>query len=83
MKNLKVIVISVIVLAIVGSAFAFNAKKIGRFCVSIDLYSTACNIVLNNAKTVVGIPNHYYIVNWNGAACNGVTCTTSAHFEPD
>jgi hypothetical protein len=83
MKKLKMIVTSVVVLAVIGSAFAFNAKKIGKFCISIDLFSKLCNITLNNAKRVVGTENHYYVVNWDGVTCNGQTCTTSALLMPN
>jgi hypothetical protein len=87
MKKLKMIVTSVVVLAIVGSAFAFNAKKIGKFCYSVDINTTSCTLV--NAipsKRVPGTNNHYYVVNWDGVACSSsapVTCTTSAFFTAD
>jgi len=81
MKKLKMIVTSLIVLAIVGSAFAFNAKKIGTFCGSGSLTSTSCNIVMGGLRRVIGPRNSYYVVDWDGASCSGQTCTTSAHFE--
>ena len=86
MKKLKMIVTSVVVLAIVGSAFAFNTKKFGVFCLSGDINSTSCNTVNTTPlKRVSGINNRYYIVDWDGSSgtCNGATCTTSAHFELD
>ena len=74
------IVTSVIVLAIVGSAFAFNGKKIGKFCTSVDLSSQMCNALLFNSKRGGMIRTAYYVVDWDGNVCNGQTCTTSANF---
>jgi len=87
MKKLKMIVTSVVVLAIVGSAFAFNAKKIGKFCTSGGT-STTCNTILNNSKRIAGTANIYYVVDWDGAACSTAAtdthvCTTSAKFGVD
>jgi hypothetical protein len=88
MKKLKMIVTSVVVLAIVGSAFAFNAKKIGKFCTSGGT-STTCNTpTLPNQKRVTGTPNVYYVVDWDGAKCSTAAadthiCTTSALFNQD
>jgi len=83
MKKLKMIVTSVIVLAIVGSAFAFNAKKKNIFCTSGGT-STTCNTITtgNTLKRDGGVANVYYVVDWDGGACNQ-TCTTSAHFSLD
>ena len=86
MKKLKMIVASVIVLAIVGSAFSFNAKKLGRFCVSANINSTSCNIIFTGFKRVPGTADHYYISDWDGVACSfsaPQTCTTSAKFVED
>jgi hypothetical protein len=83
MKKLKMIVTSVVVLAIVGSAFAFNAKKIGKFCVSTN-GDTTCDGTFNNSKRVSGTNNAKYIVDWDGVSCTGLTtCTVDAHFEVD
>jgi len=88
MKKLKMIVTFVIVLAIVGSAFAFNAKtKIGRYCTSGGT-STTCNTILNNSKRITGTPNVYYVVGWDGFACGTAAtdthvCTTSSKFGVD
>jgi hypothetical protein len=86
MKKLKKIVTSVIVLTIVGSAFAFNAKKIGKFCTSGGT-STTCNTVnVISLKRVSGTPTTYYIVDWDGSLCDGThthVCTTSALFQTD
>jgi hypothetical protein len=80
MKKLKMIVTSVIVLAIVGSAFAFNAKKIGKFCTSGSLNSTTCSTVSGPLMRINGTHTAYYVVDWDGAVCNGQTCTASAEF---
>jgi hypothetical protein len=88
MKKLKMIVTSVIVLAIVGSAFAFNAKKIGKFCTSTGT-STTCNTPSTpNQKRITGAPTVYYVVDWDGAKCGTAVadthvCTTSALFSAD
>ena len=85
MKKLKMIVTSVVVLAIVGSAFAFNAKKISAFCTSGTLTSTkTCSQITQiPTKRDSGTPNAYYIVDWDGTTCNGQSCTVSAHFVQD
>jgi hypothetical protein len=82
MKKLKMIVTSVVVLAIVGSAFAFNAQKKALFCTSVDLNHQTCGTITPGAtqKRISGTGNAYYIVDWNGVACNGAACTTSALF---
>jgi hypothetical protein len=88
MKKLKMIVTSVIVLAIVGSAFAFNAKKANKFCTSVNLNSTSCSTITGSTllKRVAGTGTVYYVVDWDGAGCtsgSAITCTTSAVFAND
>ena len=83
MKKLKMIVTSVIVLAIVGSAYAFNAKKIGKFCVSED-GDNICDGVLNNSKRSTSGFLYKYIEDWDGVSCAGRTiCSTNALFKQD
>jgi uncharacterized membrane protein len=79
MKKLRMIVTSVIVLAIVGSAFAFKVKA-GAFCV---LTSTAsgdvCTAIKTNFRTTtVNDPglNYKYFQNWDGDA---TACTTTTN----
>ena len=84
MKKLRLIVTSVVVLAIVASAFAFNAKKIGKFCYSTT-FAGACEPSGSNQKRVAegtaGSTKKYYVVNWDGAACTtGSGCTEPAGF---
>jgi hypothetical protein len=83
MKRLGMIVTAVIVLAIVGSAFAFNAKKLAKFCVSNDVDST-CDQILDNSKVITGTANFKYIPGWSGSACTGqTTCTTLVRLVHD
>jgi cell division septal protein FtsQ len=83
MKKLRMIVTSVIVLAIVSSAFAFNAKKLAKFCVSNDS-DTTCDQILDNSKRITGTANFKYIADWDGAACTSqTTCTTSVDLVHD
>ena len=71
---------SVAVLAIVGSAFVLNVKKFALFCTSGSLNSTSCDKVADLVKKGNCAGNAYYVVDWDGAVCNGQTCTTSACF---
>ena len=90
MKKLKMIVTSVIVLAIVGSAFAFNAQKKAKFCTSGGT-STTCNTIstfLLKRVLTNPTPNVYYVVDWDGVACSTASsdthiCTVSAEFTTD
>ena len=86
MKKLRMIVTSVIVLAIIGSAFAFNARRVAVVC-----YSTLGNSTCD--KTIAGVfinPNspiifHYYL-DWSGKVteCTGSHCgTTTGISTPD
>jgi hypothetical protein len=76
MNKLRMIVTSVIVLAIVGSAFAFTEKRAGAFCVSNQGANLNC-FVITDCKIVDGIPNFWYQQNWNSvpAGCPG-NCLT-------
>jgi hypothetical protein len=80
MKKLRMFVTSVIVLAIVGSAFAFNAKKLATFCVDTQSPFTNCDATTANKKIdpIGGSTIHYY-ANWDGAAatCTGNNCTST------
>jgi hypothetical protein len=87
MKKLRMIVTSVVVLAIVGSAFAFNAKKIGKFCYS-SVYDGDCQASTTNQKRVAvgteGSLKKYYVVDWDGAECLTTSaCTVSSGFIVD
>lgn len=78
MKKLRMIVKSVIVLAIVGSAFAFKIKA-GAFCV-LDAAATGshCTTFITGKRTVSvgGIP-YKYAQFWDG---NKTTCTAANNF---
>lgn len=82
MKKFKMIAASVVVLAIVGSAFAFKAKKEGTFCTS-PTTTNACNVVKDNVKRVTsGGTAYLYYAAWDGdpATCVGTNnCTTSVN----
>ena len=70
------IVTSVIVLAIVGSAFAFNAKKVAVFCKDTSIPTdNICDATVSGLKIDPnnGSSIHYY-ANWDGALA---TCTAA------
>lgn len=80
MKKLRMIVTAVTVLAIVGGAFAFKTKGVGRFCVlDPNAAGTNCTTYLAaNQKTTTdaaGILWKYY-PSFDG---NPVTCTTTSN----
>jgi hypothetical protein len=81
MKKLRMIVTSVIVLAIVGSAFAFNAKKVASFCIdtSSPLDGTCDVIKLNYFIDPTSLTTFHYYNGWSGktSACAGNTHCTS------
>jgi len=85
MKKLRMIVTSVVVLAIVGSAFAFNSKKLLSICYSTAGTST-CNATLSGVKidTDFGTTRHYYN-GWDGTAskCTGTNCGFTQKFSAD
>jgi hypothetical protein len=75
MKKLRMIVTSVIVLAIVGSALAFNAKKIAVFCYSTLGTSTCDKTFTGKAFSNSGTTFHYY-QGWSGLASE---CTVTGN----
>jgi hypothetical protein len=84
MKKLRMFVTFVIVIAIVSSAFAFNAKKIATYCVSADSNSHTCSTKLQNVRiVVVGGFLRNYVPNWDGSFCGGINCNTLARFDSD
>jgi hypothetical protein len=77
MKKLRMIVTSVIVLAIVGSAFAFKAKA-GAFCVrSVNDPGIDCTTYIQNVRIdPFGAAQYKHWPDWNG---NKVACTASGN----
>jgi hypothetical protein len=74
MKKLKMIVTSVVVLAIVGSAFAFKTKK-GAFCIADS--GTTCTTYIQGQKIVSsGGTLLKYFPAWDG---NGTACTAASN----
>jgi hypothetical protein len=77
MKKLRMIVTSVVVLAIVGSAFAFKAK-VGAFCILTTADAgSVCTGTIKDRKTSTNAahPQFKYYPSFDG---NSVTCTTTA-----
>jgi hypothetical protein len=84
MKRVKMIVTSVAVLAIVGSMFAFNAKKIGKFCVTTSGGSGSCLILEGSKRTTGSGTTYKYVVDWDGGVCNNNSgCTNISTFTLD
>jgi hypothetical protein len=86
MKKLRMIVSSVIVLAIVGSAFAFSAKKVGVFCKSTtNQPNTNCAIVTGLQVVSPGTPNTFYYQLWNQdpAKCVPNNCPDAVQLDID
>jgi hypothetical protein len=93
MKKLRMIVTSVVVLAIVGSAFAFHAK-IGRFCITAANAGdskcttfTAANLKITTS-TAPGTTAYKYYPTFDGdqTACTTATnslCTASFRLTAD
>jgi hypothetical protein len=82
MKKLRMIITSVIVLALAGSAFAFKVKR-GSFCISTDA-NNSCDLVVQNVRRVIGTPNQRYYPGWSGdlAECTGPdSCKTQVRFD--
>jgi hypothetical protein len=79
MKKLRMIVTSVIVMAIVGSAFTFNVKC-GIYCVDTQTPFTNCDATIAGKKIdpVNGTTIHYYN-GWdtNPNTCTGNVCTST------
>jgi hypothetical protein len=88
MKKVKIIVTAVVVLAIVGSAFAFKAKKTWVYCVTTGTANQNCFTMTGYKRTTgSGITRLYYPC-WEGdltACTNGGpnTCGTLATFTID
>lgn len=86
MKKLRMIVVSVIVLAIVSSAFAFKAKKNWKFCYTVT-YNGTCQVSPENLKRVaVGTEDsikRYYVPCWEGENCSSQSCIVAAGFISD
>jgi hypothetical protein len=80
MKKLRMIVTAVVVLAIVGSAFTFKAKGVGRFCVLTTIGTsgvTNCTTYLGaifKTTTDIDAAQWKYYPSFDG---NPVTCTTT------
>jgi hypothetical protein len=72
------ILTSVIVVAIVGDALAFNKKKSDAFCVSLDA-NDSCDTILYNKRIVpFGATIYLYYAGWDGdpLLCGSTNCTT-------
>jgi hypothetical protein len=83
MKKLRMIVTSVVVLAIVGSALAFNAKKQGVFCYSDTFNGTGIVSPTGIQRVAVGTAHstkYYYIVDWDGTSCTTLNPTVASGF---
>jgi hypothetical protein len=86
MKKLRMVITSVVVLAIVGSAFAFKAKTLVKFCYS-SVFNGTCVLSPTFKRVAEGTANsvkRYYVVNWDGASCTtGSGCSEPAGFLAD
>ena len=86
MKKLRMIVTSVIVLAIVGSAFSYKAK-LANFCVNDGTSSTTCVTTILQDQEIVSAPAgvaYKYFAGWTGSAstCGNTTnCTTNVRLR--
>lgn len=84
------IITSVIVLAIVGSAFAFKAKKLIAYCVTDSAFGTppSCYVIVPSKRTTnlnTGVQLRYYPT-WDGdltpcQAGGQNTCTVGGAFR--
>lgn len=84
MKKVKMILTSVIVLAIIGSAFAFKEKKIAAFCVTNAENGTNCYVIHPSKRTTGAGTALLYATNWDGAFCGaGSGCNTLGIFIHD
>jgi hypothetical protein len=73
MKKVRMIITVVIVLAIIGSAFGFKARKRGSFCIAES--GTNCTTYISGQKIVSsGGTLFKYYPTW---ACDGVQCTAA------
>jgi len=83
MKKLRMIVTSIIVMAIVGSAFSFKTK-VGAFCVTSNTSSTNCTTFKLGVKITTDVLATIYTYSpaWDGdrAACTAAgntNCTAT------
>jgi hypothetical protein len=78
MKKLRMLVTSIIVIAIVSSVFSFTEKKTGALCVSYSGPSQSCSVV-TGVKLVTGAVNCFIDPNWDGnpASCSSTNCPTA------
>ena len=61
------IITSAVVIAIVGSAFAFKTKRVGTFCVTFSNSGTpSCYIIHNSKRTTFGGIFRRYYTDWDG-----------------
>jgi uncharacterized protein YxeA len=84
MKKVKIVITSVVVLAIVGSAFAFNAKKTGKFCTTTSGGTGNCQILEGSKRTTAAGTQFKYVQCWEYGVCNNTSpCNTLATFIID
>jgi hypothetical protein len=90
MKKLKMIVTSVVVLAIVGGAFAFKTKA-GAFCITSNTSSTDCTTFKQDFRITTDLlaTQYKYYPAWDGnvANCNtnpaNTNCTATFRLTGD
>ncbi|AEW01020.1 hypothetical protein Niako_4767 [Niastella koreensis GR20-10] len=81
MNKVRMIVTCIVVLCIVGTAYAITSKKGGSFCVSKTGPNQGC-FVIQNMLIWPGPTDYWYQVNWDGnnASCVGSNnCPTPVH----
>jgi hypothetical protein len=86
MKKLRIMATSVIVLAIVCSALAFNAKKNWTFCYTDTFNGTGEVSPTGLQRVAVGTSHsvkYYYIPCWEGDACTTLNPTVASGFIND
>ncbi|AEW01012.1 hypothetical protein Niako_4759 [Niastella koreensis GR20-10] len=80
MKKLRMIVTSVVVLAIVSSALAFTSNKTSKFCKSTtNTQNQSCAVVSRLVIETPGDNNTFYKADWDGttAGCPSTDCPTA------
>lgn len=85
MIRVKMIITSVVVLAIVGSAFAFNIEKGWVYCVTDGAADQNCFTIQSKRTNKSSDPQFRYYPNWDGflSSCTSGgtnTCNTLANF---
>jgi hypothetical protein len=84
MKKVKIVITSVVVLAIVGSTLAFNAKKIGKYCTTTSGGTGNCQILDASKRTTAAGTQMKYVPCWDFGVCNNTSpCNTLATFTQD